>query len=101
MAINENIKTGYDARLVSAELKKAAEEIALGILMTGGMLDPMGIVYTLDKVATDFETWAKGKGDTEEVFIPVAVQAQLDQTHAQVTDFVTDFKKDVLGGFGQ
>lgn len=93
MAINENIKTGYDARLVASELKKAAEEIALGILMTAGKLDPLSIVHTLDKVANDFEDWARGKSDAEEVFIPVNIRAELDQTQAQVTDFVSDLKK--------
>jgi len=87
MAISGNIKTAYDARLVAAELKNAAAEIALGILMTGGLLDPMAIVHTLDTVADDFIKWSEGVNDNDEVFMPVGMVAELNQLRAEVNDF--------------
>lgn len=91
MAISENIHNAGQARLVAAELKKAAGEIALGIVMSQGMLDPMSIVYTLDTVATDFETWAEGLEDDEEVFVPTARLAEIDQATAEFNEFVQKF----------
>lgn len=88
MAISDNIKTGYDARLVANELKNAAAQIAVGILMSNGQLDIMGAVYVLDRVATDYETWAEGVSDNEEVHVPLHMQAALDQTGAEVETFL-------------
>lgn len=90
MAINENIKTGYDARLVANELKNAASQLAIGIMMSNGQLDALGAVYVLDQVATDYKNWAEGVSDNEEVHVPLHMQAALDQTGAEVETFLND-----------
>lgn len=87
-----NVKTAREARLVGAELRTAAHELALGILMTGDA-DPMKLLQALDQVGQDYLNWSEGKDDEEEVFIPTEVLAQLDQTQAEVDDFMNKFNQ--------
>lgn len=81
------IKTAHEARLVGGELLHAVYEIAVGIQMTGDP-DPMKILSTLEAVGNDLIQWAEGKQDNEEVFIPTARLAAIDQASAQFNEFV-------------
>jgi hypothetical protein len=91
MAIN-NVKNAREARLVGTELRVAASELALGILMTGDD-DPMRLLQALDQVGQDYLNWSEGKADDEEVFIPTEILAQLDQTQAEVDTFMNNFDR--------
>jgi hypothetical protein len=88
MAIN-NVKTARDARLVGTELVMAAQELYLGLLMTGDP-DPVRVIQAIHAVGEDYIKWAESKADDEEVFLPADVLASLDQTQAEVDEFLNN-----------
>lgn len=89
MAIG-NMKTAYDARLVGHEMQNAAYELYMGILMTGDP-DPVLLLQALKTVGDDLVAWAEGKEDDEEVFVPTARLAEIDQATAEFNEFVQKF----------
>lgn len=89
MAIG-NMKTAAEARLVGHELQNAAYELYTGILMTGDP-DPVRLLRALKAVGDDLIAWAEGKEDDEEVFVPTARLAEIDQTTAEFNEFVRKF----------
>lgn len=88
MALSENIKTAYDARLVGAELKNAAGQLAFALLIEGEVNNKSAnaLINALDQVGTDYLNWSEGKADDEEVFLPASAIAELDQFQAEMNN---------------
>lgn len=86
MAISENVKTAYDARIVGAELKNAAGQLAFALLIEGEINNKgaNALITALDQVGTDYLNWSEGKADDEEIFYPPSAIAELDQFEAEM-----------------
>jgi hypothetical protein len=86
MALSEHVKTAYDARIVGAELKNAAGQLAFALLLEGEINNKgaNALINALDQVGTDYLNWSEGKADHEEVFFPPSAIAELDQFQAEM-----------------
>lgn len=89
MAIG-NMKTAADARLVGREMQNAAYELYMGIQMTGDP-DPLRLLQALKMVGDDLIAWSEGLDDNEEVFVPTARLAEIDQATAEFNEYVQKF----------
>lgn len=89
MAIG-NMKTAADARLVGGEMQNAAYELYMGIQMTGDP-DPLRLLQALKMVGDDLIAWSEGLDDNEEVFVPTARLAEIDQATAEFNEYVQKF----------